>query len=94
MNLYSYHSKPESLNYYKELGYNMTVDGYIEFSERDPDKIKNDWPTYHWPDGKKMWTRDNLKHRDGNKPAVIFPNGEEYYYDYGNLTRVINPRER
>jgi len=33
--------------------------------------------------GTKCWFKDGLRHRDGDKPAVIFTNGTRYWYKWG-----------
>jgi len=48
----------------------------------------NDNPTEINPEGAKIWNNSAGKpHRDGDKPAVIYPGGTVYYYKEGKLHR-------
>ena len=37
--------------------------------------------------GNRFWYKNNLKHRDGDKPAVIMDNGDSYWFRNGALYR-------
>jgi hypothetical protein len=37
-----------------------------------------------WSDGKLEWYHLDHRHRDDNKPAVVYPNGSVEYWDMGN----------
>ena len=67
--------------------------GVIKIFKIDEDELHsfNDQPACYDHLGNKEWYKDNLLHREGDKPAIIITNGFKMYYKNGIKTRIGKP---
>jgi hypothetical protein len=47
-------------------------------------------PAIEYYNGARIWYHYDKYHRDGNKPAKIYSDGQSDWYQYGELCNVIN----
>jgi hypothetical protein len=88
MNLYNYHSKPQSLHLYQEIGKKMDDVGTVKFRNSARDLHRDDdKPAIIRRDGTLEWYKNGLPHRDGDNPARIDPNGDMRWFREGRLHR-------
>ncbi len=41
--------------------------------------------------GVQRWYEEDRLHRDGDEPAVVYPNGNRVYYSDGDIHRDVGP---
>lgn len=99
MNIYKLHSKPETLNNYKQISKLRDIvisskDNYsatIEYKNLLGDLHREDGPALEYEDGREAWYYDGVPHRGGDLPASIDPDGDMEWWVHGKQHREGGP---
>lgn len=66
----------------------ITGDGSIRWKDDNGDYGRlEDKPSLIHADSVLVYLKNNVTHRDDNKPAIIWPNGRKIYYTNGVFDR-------
>ena len=88
MNLFNYHSKPELLHFYQELGGKLDENGNILFTTSDGKLHRDgDQPAIIYASGTKTWYKNGQPYRDGDQPAIIYADDTKEWWRNGVRTK-------
>jgi len=89
INLFQYHTNPETLSHYNEIGKNLWHGGKTLIYKDDKGRAHrdDDLPAMIEINGDKSWWRHGNLHRAGGKPAIVKVDGTVEYYLKGNRVK-------